>query len=126
MAEIRSRDKIERYISVDTGVLERFEREGRRQGEKDLPQLTHPSNKERDRRAQHRDTTLEHLQSEVTAAKGRCESEVKKITQQISVVLPSKEVGEESCDAELEKSRLKLGRLSFFQRLTMLIRYRQI
>ena len=111
MAEIRSRDKIERYISVDTGVLERFEREGRRQGEKDLPstdasELSRSEIDELNTATQLWNT----FQSEVTAAKGRCESEVKKITQQISVVLPSKEVeAEESCDAELEKIETEIG-----------------
>ena len=37
MTEIRSREKIERYISVDSGTLDRFEREGKRLGDKDLP-----------------------------------------------------------------------------------------
>ena len=37
MQTVRSRDKISRYLATDAHTLDRFEREGRKLGEKELP-----------------------------------------------------------------------------------------
>ena len=111
MADIRSREKIERYISVDSGTLDRFEREGKRLGEKDIPasdasDLSRNEIDEINSASQLWNT----FQNEITSAKQKAEAEVKVVTQQISVVLPSKEVdAEETCDAELGKIETEIG-----------------
>ncbi len=111
MAEIRSRVKIERYFSVDAGALDRFEREGKRLGEKDLP-ASNASDLSRIEIDEINSASLlwNSFQNEIAAAKSKAETEVKAINQQISVVLPSKEVdAEETCDAELGKIETEIG-----------------
>ena len=111
MADIRSREKIERYISVEAGTLDRFEREGRRLGEKEIPasDATDLSRNEIDE-INSASQLWNTFQNEVTSAKQKAEAEVKAVTQQISVVLPSKEVdAEETCDAELGKIETEIG-----------------
>jgi len=111
MAEIRSRDKIDRYISVDSGTLDRFEREGKRLGEKDLPasdasDLSRNEIDEINLASQLWNT----FQTEIISAKNKAESELKVINQQITVVLPSKEVdAAETCDAELGRIETEIG-----------------
>ena len=111
MADIRSREKIERYISVEAGTLDRFEREGRRLGEKEIPasdasDLSRNEIEEINLASQLWNT----FQNEATSAKQKAEAEVRAVTQQISVVLPSKEVdAEETCDAELGKIETEIG-----------------
>ena len=111
MSEIRSRVKIDRYISVDAGSLDRFEREGKRLGEKDLPasDASDLSRNEIDE-INSASQLWNSFQNEIAAAKSKAETEVKAINQQISVVLPSKEVdAEETCDAELGKIETEIG-----------------
>ena len=111
MPEIRSREKVERYISVDSGTLDRLEREGKRLGEKDLPssdasELSRTEIEETNSASQLWNT----FQSEINSARNKAESEFQSITQHISVVQPSKEVdAEETCDAEVGKIETELG-----------------
>ena len=111
MTEIRSREKVERYIAVDSGTLDRFEREGKRLGDKDLP----PSDAaELTRNELDEITSASQLwntySNEVAAAKNRAVTMVNSINQKLSVDLPSKEAdAEDTCDAELNKIETEIG-----------------
>lgn len=111
MNEIRSRVKIDRYISVEASALDRFEREGKRLGEKDLP-ASNASDLSRIEIDEINSASQlwSSFESEIAAAKSKAETEVNTINQQISVALPSKEVdAEETCDAELGKIETEIG-----------------
>ena len=111
MAEIRSREKVERYVSVDSGTLDRLEREGKRLGEKDLPSsnASDPTKNEIDE-INSASQLWNTFHTEVVSAKNKAEKEMNTLNQQLSVVLPSREVGaEETCDAELTKIETEIG-----------------
>ena len=85
MADIRSREKIERYISVEAGTLDRFEREGRRLGEKEIPasDASDLSRNEIDE-INSASQLWNIFQNEVTSAKQKAEAEVKAVAANFS------------------------------------------
>ena len=111
MQTVRSRDKISRYLATDAHTLDRFEREGRKLGEKELPvseseDLTKFENDEINSAS----ILWNKFQSELHDLKRQAENEIKSLSHRISVTIPSNERdANEACDAEISKIEAELG-----------------
>ncbi len=111
MAELKNHIKLERFITIDSQSLERFEREGRRLGESGLP----PSNATDLCKFESDEFNAVSLawnsyENEYETEKKRLEDSIEEVENFISNILPDKESDAEAkCDAELSKLETEVG-----------------
>jgi len=111
MPEFKSLQKIERLVSTDQLVLAQFEREGERQGQKDLPNTTSVSLSkfENDEIKGHQDA-INHLMKEVEQFKNSANSELADLRRKVSSDLPNaaKDI-EDRFNSEIDKIEAEVG-----------------
>ena len=111
MAELKTQIKLERFISVDSQSLERFEREGRRQGQQNLP----PSNttdltKYESDEYNAVSVAWDAFQNEVVNTKKRIINKIEETHNLVENVFPAKEIEvEENLDSQLLKIETEVG-----------------